>query len=48
MAREVPLDHEIRNDHLVEQRWAGSKQFCDALENDSVSILVVLSAPLYG
>jgi hypothetical protein len=31
MAREVPLDHEIRNDHLVEQRWAGSKQFCDAL-----------------
>src|SRR5690348_1938643 len=32
MAREVPLDHEVRNDHLVEQRWARSKQFCDALE----------------
>jgi ABC-type uncharacterized transport system substrate-binding protein len=32
MAREVPLDHEVGNDHLVEQRWARSKQFCDALE----------------
>src|SRR5215469_12473483 len=32
MAREVPLDHEVRNHHLVEQRWARSKQFCGALE----------------
>src|SRR5262249_7620155 len=30
--REVPPDHEVSNGHLVEERWAGSKQLCDALE----------------